>query len=468
MKSSNFICTVGPTNNSPERIQRMIYEGMAVARLNLSHGSLEEHSQALKNIQLAKLRCQERTGFYCPLGIAVDLRGPEIRIGEVGELGKKVKVGDEVKFNVNQQFASKSSSEMIFIDFPIAALLRKQQKVFIDDNSVELTVRDIFGDNVMCEVKKAGTLTSYRSIFVPDIVKSLNLPVVSEQDEQSIRFAVENDVDFIFASHVESGDWIDEIKSKLKGSEDKIKVYAKIQNRLGVEKAEEIISRFDGIIFQPTVDIEAKVVPFIQKFLLKLSRKYSKPCFTVITSELDQLEFKFEVFQAVNWFLNGGNGSIVTREAAKGNSKPLATMKMLKNIQDGAAPSSAFINEPHSSKTNIEEALASVCASSSRNTSASAIVILTNSQLIVHLVHQHRPSCEIVVVTEDPRTARQLNILDQVTPLFYKANINIKKNFALEFAESRGIIKCGDTIVLLKADENLMEIHYVSYDSTLR
>src|SRR5690349_8010452 len=113
MKPANFICTVGPTNNSAERIERMIHRGLSIARLNLSHGSFEEHLNSIQNCRLAAERCGERTTYYCPLAIAADIRGPEIRIGKTEK--KFVKIQDQIRLNENPYFGDQSSFALIHV-----------------------------------------------------------------------------------------------------------------------------------------------------------------------------------------------------------------------------------------------------------------------------------------------------------------------------------------------------------------
>lgn len=120
MKSSNFICTIGPTNNSPERIERKIYNGMTVARLNMSHGTHEEHENSIRNVRIAADRFWKRTNYQAPVAIAVDLNGQEIRLGHLCEqfdkTGQPVYVGNSIRFHHNFQLALEPTPDLIFID----------------------------------------------------------------------------------------------------------------------------------------------------------------------------------------------------------------------------------------------------------------------------------------------------------------------------------------------------------------
>lgn len=466
MKSSNFIFTISPSNNSAERIERMLYRGMSIARLNMSHGSFDQHAESIKNIRLAAESFHKRTKFHCSLAVAVDLRGPEIRTGKVDEpQGKRLKLGDFIKLNENSQFADKTLPDTIHIDCPIAGKAKKNLEIFIDDGAIALNVEDIFGDIVTCRVTRGGVLRSNRTVFIPKIARELNLPIVSENDKLDIEFALKHDVDFIFASHVECSDLIDEIRGCLGDAGDGIKVYAKIQNHYGVDDIEEIVSKSDGIVIAPTMDFKSVTIPFIQRLILKICKKKMKPCLMTVELEMDAIG----IYEVVNWQLNNGDGAIITNEASQGKENPLESMKVLQNIQSIITEPTNVIEkiliEPPFS-VDVSFALTWACVISSINTNASVIILITDSEHLAHLVHFHQPKCPMIAVMKNQKVARQMNILNNTIPLVYEEDISedSKMNYAIEFSKKRGLVKCGDTVIVLKSSRNVMEIHYIPYD----
>ena len=86
MRRTKIVCTIGPASSSPEILERLIREGMDVARLNFSHGTHEEHAQNIRTIrEIAK-----RLGK--PVAILQDLSGPKLRIGEMGRASCRERV----------------------------------------------------------------------------------------------------------------------------------------------------------------------------------------------------------------------------------------------------------------------------------------------------------------------------------------------------------------------------------------
>ena len=88
---TKIICTIGPQVKSLDKIIALIQAGMNVARLNFSHGTYDEH---LESIQLLK-KAREMLGV--PLGIMLDTKGPEIRLGKIKNGGVTVQAGQSWK-----------------------------------------------------------------------------------------------------------------------------------------------------------------------------------------------------------------------------------------------------------------------------------------------------------------------------------------------------------------------------------
>ena len=79
MRKAKIVCTLGPAVNSEKGIRQLVDAGMDVARLNMSHGTHEQHRRAYDLVRKAA----DTTGHG--VGIFADLQGPKIRLGEFAE-----------------------------------------------------------------------------------------------------------------------------------------------------------------------------------------------------------------------------------------------------------------------------------------------------------------------------------------------------------------------------------------------
>lgn len=140
MKPSNFICTINPSNSSVERIERLIWKGMTVARINLSHTNEEDNLKLIANIRQAAANVTHRTQYYQPLAIALDLRGAEIRIAKIGEdFNRILTEGDaNVKFSCDEKYAEIAPLDLAYI--PCNAISRFLKKGWIYFQVVKLVI----------------------------------------------------------------------------------------------------------------------------------------------------------------------------------------------------------------------------------------------------------------------------------------------------------------------------------------
>lgn len=74
-KKTKIVCTIGPASENPEMIKKLVNEGMNIARLNFSHGSYEEQGDRIKMVRNVSKELNK------PIGILLDTKGPEIRLG---------------------------------------------------------------------------------------------------------------------------------------------------------------------------------------------------------------------------------------------------------------------------------------------------------------------------------------------------------------------------------------------------
>lgn len=133
MKRTNFICTINPSNSTVERVERLIYKGMAVARINLSHGNTENNLKLIENIRKASSNVTERTQYYQPVAIALDLRGPEMRIAKIGKDFERIlSEGDSsLKFSCDSKYEEFTPVDLAYVPCNlIGKYLKKGKKNF--------------------------------------------------------------------------------------------------------------------------------------------------------------------------------------------------------------------------------------------------------------------------------------------------------------------------------------------------
>lgn len=240
---SKIICTIGPSSVERDVMRRMADAGMAIARLNFSHGDQQTHKKTIEEVK--QLRASNEK--YRAIAIAVDTKGPEIRTGVFKEKSVQIKAGDQITLTTNEEWRERCGKELVYVDHKdLPSDLRGCDRIYIDDGKLELKVTSVSVEKgeICVEALNDSALSSRKGVNVPGAI--LSFPAMTKKDEEDIAFAVENEADFIFASFVRKKADVECIRRRLGSSG--IKVVSKIENREGLLNLDEIMEASDGIM----------------------------------------------------------------------------------------------------------------------------------------------------------------------------------------------------------------------------
>ena len=224
MRKTKIICTIGPASENDETLTEMCKAGMNVARLNFSHGTHEEHQQKIDLIK----RVREKLGL--PIAIMLDTKGPEYRIKTFRDHKVELKDGGTFILTTDEIEGDETRVAVTYKELP--SQLKPGDRVLVNNGLVILEVREISGNNVICDIVVGGVLSDRKSMNFPN--KVMQGDFLSEQDKSDLLFGIKNDIDFVAASFVSSKDDMIEMRKFLdaNGGEN-IEVIAKIENRAG-------------------------------------------------------------------------------------------------------------------------------------------------------------------------------------------------------------------------------------------
>ena len=199
---TKIVSTLGPVSSSPEMIEKLILEGVDVFRINMAHGSREEHQKVFDRIR----EVSDVVGR--PIAILVDLAGPKIRLGELIQDPKICTVGEEIRFITGTQ--SNSTSEFTTNYQPLIDELSVGDNVMLADGTVALRVTEITNGEAVCHVTEGGTVRSRQGVNLPGV--SLSVPAMTERDHDNAHWAAQAGADFISLSFVRTPLEIIELK----------------------------------------------------------------------------------------------------------------------------------------------------------------------------------------------------------------------------------------------------------------
>jgi len=326
MRKTKIICTLGPAVDDEGMLIKLIQGGMNAARFNFSHGTHDSHRAMLQKLRHA------RDELGAPVATILDTKGPEIRVKSFANGPVALQVGDEFILTTDDVPGDEHRVSVTYSN--LHNEVAPGCRILVDDGLIELLVQKIEGNNIHCEVENGGSLSSNKSINIPDV--HILLPSLTEKDREDIAFAVENDFDFIAASFVRKASDVEDIRAELhKHGGDNICIIAKIENQEGVDNLEEIICAADGVMVSRGdlgVEIPAHQVPVIQKRMIKATIAKGKPVI-IATQMLDSMirnprPTRAEVSDVANAVFDGTSCVMLSGETASGKY-PLEALKSL-------------------------------------------------------------------------------------------------------------------------------------------
>ena len=452
MRKTKIICTLGPAVDSEQAMKELILAGMNAARFNFSHGTHESHL-----LQLNKLK-RVRDELGRPVAAILDTKGPEIRIRTFENGPITLKKGDTFVLTTEDV---PGDGERVSVTYPqLHEELAAGCRVLIDDGLVELVVDRVAGRDIHCTVENGGTLSSNKSINIPDV--AIPLPSLTERDEQDIRFAVEQDFDFIAASFVRKAQDVEDIRAVLKkyGGEG-IRIIAKIENREGVNNLDEIIAAADGVMVARGdlgVEIPAYEVPVLQKEMITKTVTQGKPVI-IATQMLDSMirnprPTRAEVSDIANAVFDGASCVMLSGETASGKY-PLESLKTMVKTITAAEESIDYWKRfqkmgPVQTRNTIGDAITHTCCLTAMDLNAKAILVATSSGITARMISRFKPACPIAALTMTERARRQLAISWGVHPYLYGMVDSTDRLFSLavDCARKEGVVEPGDTVVI--------------------
>ena len=450
MKKTKIICTIGPACSDEKTIIDMLNSGMNVARINFSHGSDEEH---IKTIELLK-KVREKTNF--PLGIMLDTKGPEYRVG-VFENGKVfLNEGDEFTFTTKKILGNQN---IVSVNYKhLTKEVSVGDKILVCNGLLIFKVKKVKGDNIICEVVSGGEISNNKSMNFPN--KTLKNKYMSDVDKHDILLGIQNNVDFIACSFVSQGKDVENVRTFLdsNGGSD-IEIIAKIENQAGVDNLDEIIKYSDGVMVARGdlgVEIAQEKLPNIQKKIIKKCLE----CGKVVITATEMLESmtknprptRAETSDVANAVYDGSSAIMLSGETAVGKYpvKAVATMSKIAEETEKNIDYVHRFNEMQIKENSNLDAICGACCRLCIDTKSKAIIARSKTGKTIKTVSRfYCPSHVLGLVTEKS-VFYKLSLYFGVLPILlkdYKTLDSLFKN-AKELAKEKFNLNKGDNIII--------------------
>jgi len=410
MRRTKIVATIGPASREIDTLMRMVEAGMDVARLNYSHGTLEEHAETVRRVRDAAGRVGR------PVAILQDLPGPKLRIGPLSEDVVELTPGERLTFACGEQELNGDAHSMSVSWAGLPEAVEEGSILYLADGSVRLRVVSVRtgAHEVDVEIEVGGAVASRQGLNIPGPVAAL--PAVPEEDLHLLRHGESIGVDVVALSFVQSPEDVEFVREHTR-----LPLVAKMEKPQAVKRAAEIFEAADYVmVARGDLGIELPIaqVPIVQKQLLELAGWMARPSITA-TQMLDSMvnssrPTRAEVADVANAILDGTDAVMLSQETAVGAYpvEAVGTMAAVAEQAESIAPYERW-NQSRVRRTLSDPAytIAHNLCDAARELRLDALVIPTLSGRSARLVSAHRPTVPIYALSPGRETVRRCGMM---------------------------------------------------------
>nr|XP_022910448.1 pyruvate kinase-like [Onthophagus taurus] len=489
-----IMCSIGPSCNDPEVLLNMMKAGMTMAYIKMAHTTLDGVKDTLKNIKIAQNRYCKAQKRAVSIGIGIEIKGPEIRTGIIEDPDVKdieLKEGDETSLTTDPMYEQFVSKDMIYVNYDkLTQVVEPGDKILISDSengSVTLSAIEIVGSIIRCLIENAGTIANNASV---SLEAAIDLPLLSEEDEEVLQFAAKERISYIFIPYAERADILTQVRNTLGDNGKATMIISKIENLAGIYNIDELIPASDGVLVSRCAlgrEIPFEKMILVQKMIVGKCNKNGLP--VIIAPHMLQSMVKqptptnAELSDITSCIADGVDAFALTKETAIG-PYPVESVDKLNVICRHAEPlvyQKQLFGDLTKTVSPIEPiyAIAIAAVEASLKVNAAGIVVTSVTGRSAKLISRFRPRCPIITVTRHGHVARFLNLWRGVFPIQYIKrydedwckDIERRVQYGLTYGKLAGYVRTGDAVVLITGSRtgagftNSLKIVYASeYD----
>ncbi len=418
MRKTKIVCTLGPASLHRETLAAMIRAGMDIARLNTSHGTLQEHVNTVSLVREVAAEAG-RT-----VGVLMDLSGPKLRTGGT-EFGRvlELKIGGEIRLT---NHPVPGTEQLLTVEYPrLTQDVRAGERVLIDDGKIELEVLLASPDGLDCRVLSGGFLGSHKGVSFP--LTNLTTPALTEKDKESIRAGVGASVDYFALSFVCDGNDLVRTREFISSLGADTPIIAKIERRQAIENLDEVVAESDGAMVARGdlgVELPPEDVPIQQRRIIAAANKNMVPVITatqMLESMIDSPRpTRAEASDVANAVWDVSDALMLSGETAIGKYPVEAVSMMDRIIRRAEAAESSLAHEDISDPDTDDHSY--VVALAARRIVESdpnmrGVACFTNSGYTALLLSKVHPNAPIFGITPSETVCRRLALARGVIPI---------------------------------------------------
>jgi pyruvate kinase len=454
-RRTKIVATLGPSSSDSGIIERLMHAGANVFRLNMSHGTYEDHEATYRRIRRVADHLNK------PITVFADLCGPKIRVGTFRNGKIELNVKDSITVTCR---GVEGGPGLIPSQYKaLADDIEIGDRILLDDGNIELRVNCIKGTEIGCEVINGGVLSDNKGMNLPGV--DISAPSLTEKDRVDARFVLELGVDFLALSFVRKGTDVKELRGLIEENGGQAAIIAKIEKPEALENIDEIIENADAVMIARGdlgVELPPQAVPTAQDQLIDLARASRKPVI-VATQMLESMILhprptRAEVSDVANAVRSGADAIMLSGETAAGNY-PVESVRMMDDI---ARQTEAYLWRLDAFRSLIrrmqttrplllEDAISESMSQLSRDLLVRAIVVISMRGRSLSVMSSSRPAAPMIGICPDRRSRCIANLLWGVIPVIADQEEIVNPNsLARRIVSEFGLASEGQAILVVR------------------
>jgi pyruvate kinase len=407
-RRAKIVCTLGPSTDSPERCRALVEAGMDVARLNFSHGAHEEHGRRFQEVRAAA-KAADRN-----VAVLADLQGPKIRLGRFADGPVEWATGERIRIPTEDVEGTHDRVSTTYKE--LAADVRPGDRLLVDDGNVALVAVEIEnGTDVVCDVTEGGMVSNNKGLSLPGV--EVSVPAMSEKDAEDLEFALRLGVDYIALSFVRHAEDVKLVHRVMDEVGIRRPVIAKIEKPEAVERLEDIVLAFDGVMVARGdlgVEMPLEQVPVVQKRAVQVCRDNAKPVI-VATQMLESMithsrPTRAEASDVANAVIDGADAVMLSGETSIGKYPIQAVATMGRIITSVEASGTGVRGLQHNPRTS-SGAIVKAAKDIGDALGAVALVACTQTGDTARRLSRLQPTERLLVFTPVEQVQRQMALI---------------------------------------------------------
>ncbi|ETA68735.1 pyruvate kinase [Methanolobus sp. WCC1] len=449
---TKIVCTIGPATSSPEMIRELIIAGMNVARLNFSHGDMDDHRKLIKRIRDAADELNQ------VVAIMADLPGPKIRVGVIENEPMILRKNDRITLTTKDILGKDSVIPVQYKQ--IADSVLPGSPIYLSDGFIQLNCDAIENEDIHCKVVVGGPLFSKKGINLPG--SKIYVSPITGKDLEIIDFALKEGISIFCLSFIESRDDVVQARNYIESKGKTAFLVSKIEREQAVKNIDSILQETDAIMVARGdlgVEVPIEEVPIIQKKIIHKANLLSKPVITatqMLESMISNIRpTRAEATDVANAIIDGTDAVMLSGETAVGKY-PVETVKMMATIakstekwRDHTTLGLELMTKAiHKMNPTIEDVISIQVNEALRSLPVRYVITPTVSGKTSRLISRFRPNVWILAFSRNSLTCEQLTLQYAVYPVFVILKVHEWEATIMDSLKRLGNIEPGDLVLL--------------------